>query len=261
MTTLRWTTAAAVAALAMGAGQASAQLAGAVRAEEDGIVRFSYETRPGVEICDYGIQFRGDRVMWRQEDSDDRARDCQEGVAEVELDVRDGRVRDVEVVTPRERSRSARDLGEVTPGEAAGYLLSLAYRGATNDAAEDVIFPAMIADVEGVWREVLEIAKDRDVHRGIRKNALFWIGQEAADAVLAGLADVATDESEDQEVRNSAVFALSQRDDDESIPVLIEIAETATEAETRRTAMFWLAQSDDPRVIRFFEDILLRKGL
>ena len=29
------------------------------------------------------------------------------------------------------------------------------------------------------------------------------------------------------------------------------------EAETRRAAMFWIAQSDDPRVLAFFEEILL----
>ena len=100
---------------------------------------------------------------------------------------------------------------------------------------DGVTLSAWLAERRRSWREVLEIAKDRDLHRGVRKNALFWIGQEAADAALSGLTDVATDESEDQDVRNSAVFALSQRDDDEAIPVLIEIAETAEHPETRKS--------------------------
>lgn len=261
MTAPRWTTAAAVAVMAFVSAEASAQLAEAVRAEEQGTVRFSFETKDGVQICDDGITIGERRTMWRSRGRDASMERCRTGSAELELELRDGRVRKIDVVTPSERSRDARDLGDFRPGEAAGYLLSLVYRGATSDAAEDAIFPAMIADVDGVWREVLEIARDRSLHEGVRKNALFWIGQEAADAAIEGLAGVATDESEAQDVRNSAIFALSQRDDEEAIPILIEIAETAEHAETRRTAMFWLAQSDDPRVIRFFEDILLRKGI
>ena len=40
----------------------------------------------------------------------------------------------------------------------------------------------------------------------------------------------------------------------------MEIAETAREGDTRRSAMFWLAQSKDERVFAFFERILLGKG-
>ena len=69
---------------------------------------------------------------------------------------------------------------------------------------------------------------------------------------------MAAAEDEDQDVRDAAVFALSQRDPDESVPILIEIAATAREARTRRSAFFWLAQIDDARVPAFFRDVLLR---
>ncbi|MDA0329009.1 MAG: hypothetical protein O2958_08380 [Gemmatimonadetes bacterium] len=65
------------------------------------------------------------------------------------------------------------------------------------------------------------------------------------------------DPDEDQDIRNAAIFSLSQRPDNEAIPSLMEVARAGNQAETRRTAMFWLAQSDDERVVRFFEDILL----
>jgi len=67
-------------------------------------------------------------------------------------------------------------------------------------------------------------------------------------------------EDEDQEVRNAAIFALSQRPDDEGLPALMELARTGAHAETRKTAMFWLAQSGDERVVAFFEEILLRRN-
>ena len=237
---------------------ASAQLAERVREVEDGSVRFSYETKPGVEICDQGVQIGDHRMSWHVNDDDDRGRNCRFGVAEVELRMRDGQVRDVELVRELDDRRAdAVELGEVDADEAARYLLSLAYDGATTDAAEDAILPAMLADATEAWRPLLDIAKDRSVDEDVRKGATFWLGQEAADAATEGLSGLALDEDEDQEIRDAAIFALSQRPADEAIPTLIEVARTGREADTRRTAMFWLAQSDDDRVVAFFEQILL----
>jgi HEAT repeat protein len=104
------------------------------------------------------------------------------------------------------------------------------------------------------------LARDRSLDEDVRTSALFWVGQEAADAVTEGLAEVALDEDEDQDVRDAAVFALSQRPADEAVPILMEIARTAPHIQTRRSAMFWLAQSKDERVYAFFEEILLARG-
>jgi HEAT repeat protein len=167
-------------------------------------------------------------------------------------------VRQVELIrTSAERSEHARDLGGFDPDEATRFLLSLAYDGATSDAAEDAILPALLSDTEEPWPLLLDIARDRELDEGVRKSALFWIGQGAAEAATGGLAQVAVDRDEAQNIRDAAIFALSQRPADEAVPTLIEVARTGDEAETRRTAMFWLAQSDDERVVRFFEDVLL----
>jgi len=225
---------------------------------EDGTIRLAYATRPGVEICDQGIRMGDHQMLWRSNGRNDRARNCRVGDVEVELEVRDGRVREVEVVRGADdRTRDAVDIGEVGAQEAVDYFLGLARDGSSREAAADAVFPTVLADVDEVWRELMSLARDRDVRSGVRKNALFWVGQEAADAATEGLAEVARDDDEDQEVRNAAVFALSQRPDEEGVPILMEVARTARDAETRRTAMFWLAQSDDRRVLAFFEDILI----
>ncbi len=39
----------------------------------------------------------------------------------------------------------------------------------------------------------------------------------------------------------------------------MEVARTNRNAEVRKQAMFWLGQSKDPRAVKFFEDILLKK--
>ena len=253
----------AAAALPGAAAPAAAQLEARVAEVEYGTVRFGYAARPEVEVCDQGVRMGDSHMWWRSHRDRERATNCRFGFVEVELRVRDGRVREVELVRGAGGpGRGTVDLGEVPAAEAVDLLLALPRSPlATDDAAEDAVFPAVLAEAGEVWPRLLELARDRTVHRGARKNALFWLGQEAAEAVTAELSDVALDDSEDQEVRNAAIFALSQRDDEESIPVLMEIARTGEEAETRKTAMFWLAQSDDPRVIRFFEEILLGRSL
>jgi hypothetical protein len=251
-------------ALALGAGAfapraVEAQLAERVADVEDGTVRFAYETKPGVEICDQGVRMGDHHMNWRTRRGE-RASGCRFGVAEVEVSLRAGRVREVELVRDRDDRRDALDLGEVGADEAARYLLSLPYEDATQDAAQHAIMPAMLADAEDVWRDVLRLAEDRSLDDEIRKSATFWLGQEAAEAATESLSGLALAEDEDQEVRNAAIFALSQRPDDEGLPVLMELARTGEHAETRKTAMFWLAQSPDERVVAFFEEILLRKN-
>jgi HEAT repeat protein len=60
-------------------------------------------------------------------------------------------------------------------------------------------------------------------------------------------------------VQEHAVFALSQLPDKEGVPILIRVAQTHDSPSVRKKAMFWLGQSDDPRVLALFEEILLRK--
>ncbi len=237
---------------------AAGQLADRVQRVGDGTVRLEYDIRDDVEICDQGVRIGDDHMWWRSRGWDDGPTRCRYGSAELELTLRDGQVRDVELVRSlEERSEGAVELGAFGGAEVATFLLGLAREGATERGAKAALLPAMIADADETWRELLAIAQDRRVPDEVRERALFWVGQEAAEAVTAGLSDVALADDEEQDVRNAAIFALSQRSADQSVPVLIDLARSAREAETRRRAMFWLAQRDDARVVAFFEDILL----
>jgi HEAT repeats len=257
---------------------AGAQLAERVDQLENGMVRFTYAARAGVEICDQGVRMGEHHWQWRTRDSGDRASNCRTGTVELEMRVRDGRVRALEIVRGTGAFRDAEDswdgedapdgdgaedgmldLGDVDPTQASVYLLSLAYDAGTEDAAEDAVFPAMLSDAPEAWRGLVGIARDHALPDGVRKNALFWLGQEAAESITDDLVDVARGEHEDQDIRNAAIFALSQRDDEASIPLLMDLARTAEQSETRKQAMFWLAQSDDARVVPFFEGILLER--
>jgi HEAT repeat protein len=52
------------------------------------------------------------------------------------------------------------------------------------------------------------------------------------------------------------VFALSQRRNEEAVPALIQVARNNRDPSVRRTALFWLGQTIDPRAVALFEEIL-----
>lgn len=244
-----------LALLAVPATAAGQGLGSRITGGGDGVVRMSFPARPGVEICDQGIHLFGARNgrsgRWESEQA------CAPGPVVVEIGVRGGEVRDVELLDrTHRRAPEARDLGNVEAPEAVAFLLEAVRGGAGGRGVEEAILPAMMADVPEAWKEVLAIAEDGRVGADVRRTALFWLGQEAAEAATAGLAGVAADEGEDQDVRNAAIFALSQRPAEEGVPILLELARTAREPATRRTAFFWLAQSRDDRVVPFFRDVL-----
>jgi hypothetical protein len=253
--------AALLAALALSTGGAAGQsLAARVQQVRDGTVRFHFDTRPGVEICDQGIRMGPhNRLQWSSRSwDDDEGTNCRSGFAEVELAIRGGRVHDVSVVKRLvDRTASARDLGAVGAEEAAHYLLGVARAAGERTTAEHAMLPAVLAAAPDAWRDLLDMARDRGVDEGVRKSALFWVSQEAGEVITRGLEDVAGDGDESQGIRDAAVFALSQRPAAESVPALMEVARTAPQVKTRKAALFWLAQSDDPRVPSFFEKILL----
>jgi HEAT repeat protein len=82
------------------------------------------------------------------------------------------------------------------------------------------------------------------------------LGQAAGEAAGLALDSIAGDDRGDREVRKQAIFALSQRSTNEAVPALIRIARTNDDPELRKTALFWLGQSEDPRAVTLFEEIL-----
>ena len=70
---------------------------------------------------------------------------------------------------------------------------------------------------------------------------------------------VVHDDSEELDVMQAAVFALSRIEDEQTVPRLIAIARTHREPEIRRVALIWLGRTKDPRALALFEEILARR--
>jgi hypothetical protein len=230
---------------------------------EDGKVRMSYAARAGV--CGDGrhsVSFDGGRGWDLRLGKHDRDWEpvCEYGPVRVVLKVRDRRVTEVDSYVGGRwtaPTRSTVDLGTVSAPEASRYFLDLA-RSAEGDVGAEALFPAMVADSVTVWPELLEMARDRNLRESTRKSATFWLSQEAAAAATDGLAEIAEDEQGDRDIRMAAVFGLSQRPRDEGVPILIRIATTNDDPEIRKQALFWLGQSDDPRAVELFEELLTK---
>jgi hypothetical protein len=216
----------------------------------NGEVRLSFATRP--EVCGVG------RSIHVVHSTDDWEADCEHGPARVVLSWRDGALVDVDTYVAgrwRPAADGVTDLGTVSAPEAANMLLDLAGR-VPGKAGDDLIFPATIADSVEVWPRLLTLARNDEVPQATRKNAVFWLGQAAGDRVASELGGLATDDNQDREIQESAVFALSQLHDGGGVPLLLDIARTHKDPQVRKNAMFWLGQSNDPRAIALFEEIL-----
>lgn len=219
----------------------------------DGWNVFEVATRDDVLVCDWGIN-RGRSWRWRDEGQD---RDCVEGSIEVMLRVRDGRVAEVEHRPPGSlRGPEAdADLGRVGTAEAARFLLDLV-PGSGEEVGEDALGVAALIDSVTIWPDLERLATDRTLEEDVRESALFWLGQEAAEEATRTLTQVLDTPDESVDIKEAAVFALSQRPADVAIPLLLDVARTAPHPEVRESAFFWLSQFDDPRVLRFFREVL-----
>jgi HEAT repeat protein len=244
--------AAALALLLLPTAAAAQTLAQRAETLRDGTLRLSFAARPGV--CGNG----GHSITIAGHDEDDEwESDCTPGPVRVSLQVRGGRVADANTYVGgrwRPPDEKTTDLGQVPARQAAADLLALVEQHRAD--VEELVTAATLADSAVVWPVLLRIARRTELPLETRRQAVFWLGQAAGEAATRGLDSLVTDGGGELEVRKQAVFALSQRPSDEGVPVLIRIARSNPHPEIRKTALFWLGQTEDPRAIALFEEIL-----
>ena len=231
----------------------------------DGTVVFSFASRPGV--CGDGATYvrdgfgEGMRISERGSFSgrnhDDDWPPCIPGPVHVRATLSQGEVIRLRTFAGPLRDRDAadrRDLGTLGVSDATSFLTQLIER-ANGRSASDAVLPLVLADSIDPWPTLLRFARDERLSRAIRSSVDFWLAR-GASATL-GVAD--HDDEADDDVRSSAVFALSQQPKDVAIPRLLEVARRNTHPAARAQALFWLGQSGDPRAVDLFEEILRRR--
>ncbi|HET9401916.1 MAG TPA: HEAT repeat domain-containing protein [Candidatus Acidoferrales bacterium] len=154
------------------------------------------------------------------------------------------------------RSNTAFWLGNARGAAGLTLLKRMAKSDPSPKVREQVTFALSQSHEPGAVDEMIRMAKE-DESRQVRGQALFWLAQKAGQKALGAITD-AIQNDPDTDIKKKAVFALSQLPKDEGVPKLIEVARTNKNVEVRKQAMFWLGQSNDPRALAFFQEVLTR---
>jgi hypothetical protein len=179
------------------------------------------------------------------------SRPCVHGPARVVATVISGEVTRLRPYVGPTPASDMRTLN-ASPAEAVTWLSGIVDRG-NSKVASEAMLPLVLADTSEPWPFLLRVARDENRPSSIRKGALTWLASGVTEKL--GLVD-ARSESDEDEVRDQVVFALSQRPKSESVPELIDLARTSKHPSARRSAIFWLGQTGDARAVDVYADLL-----
>ena len=245
---------AAVLAAAVGALGANAQtIAHRVDAVRDGVVLMKFAARPGV--CG-----DGNGSIWssspRGTSFSDRRDICIAGPVRVALGRADNSTVSVRVYVGGDwrAGASETDLGTVSPGEAAEYLVGLAHV-IGGRSGSDAVSGAALADAPNVAATLVSLVRDANAPVATRQNSLYWVGQsDVSTRDIVALYD----QHEPFALREHFTFVISQRRDDAAVDKLIDMAQHDSDIEIRKRAMYWLGQTGDSRAVKFLRDLITR---
>ena len=240
-------------------------LANRVAAAGDRSVQFSYAARPGV--CGDGSTYisTGSGNFYGSF-SANSADQCQAGPVRVVIDLAD---RDVVALRTYVGAPSpavdagVTSLGTVAPADAADYLLGVASR-ADGRVGRDAIFAALLGDSVDATSRLLEIGRDRNRPLETRRTALSGLVRSDTpqlDKIGAALVQIATNESDVQDVRARALSVLSRLDLGAGIHPLVRLASASVDTWIGRESMSVLSSSGDPRARQFLRSTAQRTDL
>jgi hypothetical protein len=129
--------------------------------------------------------------------------------------------------------------------------------GDPSETVRERAISALAVSKEPEAADLLISTARSDRNPRLRAQAISALGRRSGPKSVAVIRE-AIEKDPDIQVKRRAVSALHALPDGEGIPPLIEVARTTQNAEVRKQAMSSLAQSRDPRVLAFLEDVLKR---
>ncbi|MDQ6872392.1 MAG: HEAT repeat domain-containing protein [Gemmatimonadota bacterium] len=228
-------------------------------------VQFSYPARPGV--CGDGRTFistgsNGSYGFYSTNASDQ----CVAGPVRVVADIADRNVIALRTFvggTIPVADAGVTNFGTVTAVDATDYLLGVASR-ADGRVGRDAIFAAVLADGVDLSARLLDIGRDQNRPLETRRAALSGLGRSDAaqlDRIGAALVQIATNESDAQGVRTTALSVLSRLDHGAGIQPLLQLATVNITSWVGKESMTVLARSGDPRARQFLRSTVQRTDL
>jgi hypothetical protein len=263
-------TAAFVGAVAGSATPATAQsLEQKIAQRGNGQVRMAFPARDGV--CPggrsygggitggyYGGYYQGGMIV--DSDGEEWDNGCKGETVLVAIAVKNGKPTSVRTYVGGKWKNSAdtiTDLGSVSGEQAARYLFALA-----TDSLGDrygALYPATLASGVTLWPDILRVIEDDNKSKPVRKSAISWLGRSGGDKASAVLEKIVLDETEDKQVREVAINALSYRNSESAINTLIKYVKNGKDAHLRSIALTSLSRNKDPRVTALVEELVSGK--
>ena len=145
------------------------------------------------------------------------------------------------------------DLGDVDSTASFDWLRRLAHPGSR--VGEDALAAIAMHRGDAPRRFLVESARDA-AEGDLREAALFWLAQTGArESETTIMRAIASDP--DADVREAAVFALSQLPESRAVDGLTSVLrDRDLDRELREEALFWLAQSGSDRALAVIEQLL-----
>jgi hypothetical protein len=261
MTVSRFITIAFAGAI-VGTSASAQSLANRIASASDHSVQFTYKARPGV--CGDGRTYisTGPGNFYGF-NSNDGTEQCQAGPVRVVLDLAAKNVvalRTYVGIPSTGVDASVSNVGNVTPTDAADFLLGLAGR-ADGRVGRDAIFAALLGDSVDVSSRLLTIGRDANRPLETRRAALAGLARTDSrqlDAIGSSLVQIAVNESDVQGAREEALRVLSRLDHGAGIQPLIRLANSNAASWIGRESMRVLASSGDPRARDFLRATVQR---
>ncbi|HZE94828.1 MAG TPA: HEAT repeat domain-containing protein [Gemmatimonadales bacterium] len=98
-----------------------------------------------------------------------------------------------------------------------------------------------------------------DPDQEVREQAVFWLSQVPGEETVVALDSILRDPRTDPEIQDKAIFALSQHNSSRSASILRAYAERRdAPEEMREKAIFWLGQRNSPENAQFLKDLYAR---
>lgn len=146
-------------------------------------------------------------------------------------------------------------LGQSNDAENLAFLQGLYGKVRSEELKERILFSVSQSPrVSGDW--FAGVARNTNEPIELRKKALFWMGQRGGTTgtELAALYDSFSD----REIKDQMIFVLSQRGKDRTaVDKLFDIVRNEPDKELKKKALFWLTQTNDPRVTEMLSKILI----
>lgn len=151
------------------------------------------------------------------------------------------------------RSQAIFWIGQSDDPENLDFLKTLYSQLKSPESRDRILFS--VSQVEGreSQRWLLQVAGDVNEDIDLRKKAIFWVGQ--SDLPITELFSL-YERMPNREMKEHMIFVYSQRNEKAAVDKMLQIARTEPDRELRKKAIFWLTQSDDPRVAEFLASLL-----